>query len=99
MSGKKSGVANLISEKQPKAIYTHCYGHSLNLTVMDSVRDSPLMEKAPDCTNEITKLIKFSPCHDVLFEKIKRELAPQSPGMRVLCPTHWTVRADPLSNF
>ena len=46
---------------------------------MDSVRGSPLMKKALDCTNEITKLIKFSPCRDVLFEKIKCELAPQSP--------------------
>ena len=64
---------------------------------MDSVRGSSLMKKALDCTNEITKLKKFSPRRDVLFEKIKRELAPQSPGMRILCPTHWTVRADALS--
>ena len=62
------------------------------------VRCSPLIKKALDCRNEITKLVKFSLRRDVLFEKTKRELAPQSPGMRVLCPTRWTVRADALSS-
>lgn len=52
MSGKKNGVANLITEKQPKTIYTHCYGYSLN--VMDSVKGCPLMKKALDCTHAIT---------------------------------------------
>ena len=97
MSGKRNGVAKLITDKEPKALYTHCYGHSLNLAVMDSVKGSPLMKRALDCTHEITKLIKFSPRRDVLFEKIKGELAPQSPGVRVLCPTRWTVRADALA--
>ena len=66
--------------------------------MIDSVRGSCLMKKSLDCANEITKLKKLSPSCDVLFEKIKLELAPQSPGMRVLCPTHWTVRADALSS-
>ena len=97
MSGRKNGVAKLVSDKQPKANYTHCYGHSLNLAVMDSVRGSSLMKMALDCTYEITKLVKFSPHRDVLFEKIKSELAPQGQGVRVLCPTRWTVCAEALS--
>ena len=99
MSGKENGVAKLIADKQPKAIYTHCYGHALNLAVMDCVRQSSLMKKALDCTNEITKLVKFSPRRDVLFEKIKKELAPQGPSVRVLCLTRWTVRAEALSSI
>ena len=36
MSGTKNGVAKLISEEEPRAVFTHCYGHSLNLAVGDS---------------------------------------------------------------
>lgn len=30
MKGPRSGVAKQLLEEEPKAIYTHCYGHSLN---------------------------------------------------------------------
>ena len=33
MSGKNAGVQALIRQKQPKALYTHCAGHSLNLAI------------------------------------------------------------------
>ena len=31
MSGARSGVAKRIMEEECTAVYTHCYGHSLNL--------------------------------------------------------------------
>ena len=31
MQRARNGVAKLINDEQPKAIYTHCYGHALNL--------------------------------------------------------------------
>ena len=47
---------------------------------------------------KITKLLKFSPKRDALFCKLKAELAPETPGFRVLCPTRWTVRAASLQS-
>ena len=38
MSGIKSGVAKQIADIEPKAIFTHCYGHALNLAVADTVK-------------------------------------------------------------
>ena len=38
MSSTKSGVAATISSEKPRAVFTHCYGHSLNLAVGDTVR-------------------------------------------------------------
>lgn len=38
MSGAKNGVAKRISEKEPRAIHKHCYGHALNLAVGDTVK-------------------------------------------------------------
>jgi len=34
-----------------------------------------------------------------LFDSIKEELAPTDPGIRVLCPTRWTVRADSMKSI
>ncbi len=31
MSGAKKGVATVIANKETRAIFTHCYGHALNL--------------------------------------------------------------------
>ena len=38
MSGSKSGVATQLASIQPKALYMHCYGHALNLSVQDLLK-------------------------------------------------------------
>ena len=37
MCGTKSGAASQIRSEEPKAIFTHCFGHALNLAVADTV--------------------------------------------------------------
>ena len=81
----KSGVSTQLSKEEPRAVYTHCYGHALNLTVSDMMKKNRLMSDTLNTTTEISKLLKFSPCHDVL----KSELAKNVPGFRTICPTHW----------
>ena len=56
------------------------------------------VKRALDITFEMSKLIKYSPKRDALFKKLKEELQPELPGMRVLCPTRWTVKADSLKS-
>ena len=99
MSGVRNGVATQIQEDEPRAIYTHCYGHSLNLAASDTIRKCKVMKAALETTFEITKLVKYSPRRERLFEEIKDEIAPGSPGVRVLCPTRWTVRADSMMSI
>ncbi len=100
MSGSKSGVAKRISDLEPRAVFTHCYGHALNLAASDTLKRSKLMKDALDTTREITKLIKFSPRREGIFRSLKENLpAVTTPGVRVLCPTRWTVRADSLSSI
>ena len=38
MSGHKSGVAKKIMDLESRALYTHCYGHALNLAAQDSIK-------------------------------------------------------------
>ena len=47
MSGYKSGVATIIREEEPRAIYTHCYGHSLNLACNDILSDNASLKEMP----------------------------------------------------
>ena len=57
MSGSKSGVAKRISEVEPRAIFTHCYRHSLNLADCDTIKKMKVMRDALETTHEITKHI------------------------------------------
>ena len=103
MSGAKSGVAKKIQEEEPRAVYTHCYGHSINLATCDAVKQSKPIKNALETTHEITKLIKHSPRREGIFREIKSASDAtgdnHSPGVRVLCPTRWTVRADSLASI
>ena len=96
MAGAHKSVATQISSEEPRALFTHCYGHALNLAVCDAVKKCKVIQDAMDSTFEISKLIKFSPKRDAMFTKLKTEFSPETPGFRVLCPTRWTVRADSL---
>lgn len=98
MVGVRGGVATLIQKDEPRATLVHCYGHSLQLAVGDTIKQIKLMADCLDITNEVSKLLKYSPKRDTLFEKLKKELAPEVPGFRVLCPTRWTVRANSLQS-
>ena len=42
MSGCMAGVQAKIRKKQPKALYTHCAGHSLNLAILNSCSVPPI---------------------------------------------------------
>ena len=99
MSGYRTGVAKLISDIEPRAVFTHCYGHALNLAANDTLKQSKLMKDVLDTSREITKLIKYFPRREGIFMKLKESLPASSTGIRVLCPTRWTVRADTLSSI
>ena len=81
MSGAKGGVASkLINDDEPCAVHTHCYGHALNLSVGDTVKQCRVMRFALGTVYEISKLIKKSPKRNTSFQKLKQELAPDTPG-------------------
>ena len=61
MTEVRNGVAKQLTDEEPRAIFTHCYSHALNLAVEDSVKKCKLMRSCLDAVFEITKLIKKSP--------------------------------------
>ena len=67
------------------------------LAANDALKSNKLLKDAIDMTREITKLIKYSPRREAIFQSLKeknhrmtthQELQnDKSPGIRVLCPT------------
>lgn len=99
MSGIKNGVAKLICDDEPRAVYTHCYGHALNLAVNDMLKQCKTLKYCLETVNEIIKLVKNSPKRDAEFQRLKQAVSSESPGIRVLCPTRWTVCASSLQSI
>ena len=98
MAGLRPGVGKQIEDLEPRAVYTHCYGHSLNLACGDTIKTCKLLREALDTTYEITKLIKKSPRRNAILDRLREEMVSDTPGIRVLCPTRWTVRAEALQS-
>lgn len=99
MAGCRQGVATRITSLEPRALYTHCYGHSLNLAVQDTIKGIDVLEDTLNTVHEITKLIKKSPKREVLFCDLQDEICPDAQGIRLLCPTRWTVRAEAMTSI
>ena len=57
------------------------------------------MQEALDITREITELVKLSPRRGSVFQRLKDEIASQDAGIRLLCPTRWTVKAEALESI
>lgn len=87
MSGKNSGLKTLVLKVNKKALYTHCFGHSLNLAVQDTVKQITVIRDVLDATYEVTKLVKYSPKRESLLTEIKKEVSSSGGGIRTLCPT------------
>ena len=103
MNGSRSGVATQISREEKRALYTHCFGHALNLAVADAIKQSKVCRYAMETAFEINKLIKFSPKRNAAFDQIKAEPKEEESGIgvgiRTFCPTRWTVRGNAIESM
>ena len=60
ISGAKNGVAVQFKNEEKRALYTHCYTHSIQLAVGDTMKASPVLKDTIDNTHKLTKLVKKS---------------------------------------
>ena len=109
MTGHRNGVVVQIKEEEKRALYTHCYAHSLNLAIGDTMKNSALLKHTIDNTFELTKLVKKSPKKDSKLKEIQNSLAiaddrdnedyelnKAKPSISMFCPTRWTVHGKCL---
>lgn len=64
MKGEKSGVQKQIHDLQPKAVYTHCAGHSLNLSIVTAC-SIPLVSNCIEQIKSFTLWIEYK-CEGLL---------------------------------
>lgn len=84
---------------KPKAAFMHCFVHALNLSVNDTTKRYTSVKDSLGTCFELIKLIKFSSKRETLLNKIEKEIGSESPSIRTICHTSWTVRAESLATI
>ena len=103
MSGQKTGVQKQIRDKQPKAVYTHCAGHSLNLAIVSSC-SIPMVTNCIDQIKSLTLWIKYSAKREGLLKAVYEHGTQQgstlsrSPILNV-CITRWVENIEGWERF
>lgn len=92
MSGRFHGVKARIIEKQPAAIYVHCFNHSLNLAVQDALKSQTLIRDTLNTVHEIATLLRSSPKRMGIFREEVEASSESYLQPRPLCPTRWVLR-------
>ena len=102
MSGEKSGVQRRILDKQPKAVYTHCSGHSLNLVIAQACAE-PCVRNCISVIKAITLWIRASPKREGLLKQVceRQQQAGAAHGSPLLnvCITRWVENIDGWQRF
>ena len=90
MCGIRSAVATQLSAKEPRALFTHCYGHSLDLAACDSIKNSKIVKNALDVTH--AKFVNCQNTHHagtVYLTKLRKMFVQTQLGFisftRILC--------------
>ena len=103
MIGKHFSVSTKISEQQPKAIVTHCQGHSLSLAVQSLTKECPILRDTIGRVGEIWILVKYYPKREKMLGKLTEGTfdldEQQATNLEKLCDREWKVRASCLKNI
>ncbi|ODM91079.1 Zinc finger MYM-type protein 1 [Orchesella cincta] len=92
MSGKFRGVQSRVLSLQPKAIFVHCFNHSLNLALQDTISRNAFFRDVLSYVHEIGIILKGSPSRVAKYNELAGKNDPAILRPHPLCPTRWTVR-------
>ncbi len=100
MAGKSKGAASRILSKYPKALYTHCAAHRLNLCVMKccSIMEVSNMMQTADT---ISRFFSNSPKRQLALEEWIDNVLPDEnrKKLKELCRTRWVERHEAFEVF
>ncbi|KAK7132902.1 hypothetical protein R3I93_019224 [Phoxinus phoxinus] len=100
MSGKVSGVQKRVKELYPRAMYTHCRSHALNLVVVHGCSDLPLVRNTMSIVEKIAVFFSATGARkDALRAESRKEGQPKTAGIPLMSDTRWGSRANTLSAF
>ena len=105
MKGQHKGVQARMWQLQPKALYTHCRAHVLNLVVVHNCKE-PIVRTLMDTVQKVSfsfnysakKLDRYQACLEEADPNIKECMGRRSK-LQNLCETRWAARSDALFTF
>ena len=100
MSSAARGTQAFIRQKSPKAVYTHCNTHCLNLAIVHSC-DIPMIRNMIGTVNEICSFFKSSPKRHELLAAVIKDICPHTHRITLisLCRTRWVERHEAFEVF
>ena len=99
VSGSKNGMAAHIIKENPKAIYTHCFSHRLNLSICKTCKIQSvanIMEQI----KELSYFFNFSEPRQLLLLECIELCAPDAEKrLKDVCRTCWIERINGMDIF
>ena len=100
MAGKSIDAAACITTKYPKALYTHCASHRLNLCVVKSctIRE---IRNTMQSADKVSRFFSNSPKRQLAMEKCIDNLFANEKHRKIkeMCRTHWIERYEAFESF
>lgn len=104
MSGEITGLQTRFRESEPRAFYTHCAGHNLNLVSQDAMTKIPEIADFLSVIREVIVFIRGSAKRINIFKNIKLQLNEDDEekvdagALKSFCVTRWFVRVKSLKS-
>lgn len=89
MSGELSGVQKRIKEHNPQVVYLHCHAHRLNLVLVHTIQNLPLLNDFFDTVKMVYSFISVSNTRHSLFIASQKELHQKVLELERNVPTRW----------
>lgn len=90
------GVQAIIMQKLPKAIYTHCFAHCLNLCLNDASKVQQVRNTL-GIVQEISAFFRVSAKRSYI---LRQKLEPKAfSGLKKFCETRWVERHESILIF
>ena len=101
VAGCVKGLAAHILRLNPKALYTHCYSHRLNLSICDTLSIIEVTKMLKH-VKEVTNFINISQTRNMPFEEAvhdSSETDSKKTRLPDICRTRWVERIKGLDTF
>lgn len=100
MSGRLSGVQKRIQEVQPRALYTHCRSHALNLVVVHGCTDVPIVRNTMTLIEKVAVFFSAGTRKHKLQDILQEQGSDDGPrGIPLMSDTRWGSRIKTVSAF
>ena len=97
MSGTNKGLATLMKQTSPFAIYVHCYAHRLNLALQDAMSSVECLKNALGTIQSLYNFVGASAKRVATFKDIEVvDTNFLSLSLKSLSDTRWACRYDAM---